>query len=83
MIFDIGEQIKSTNTQSVGPPLFFLAEVVFLCSYLYWKMLTNAIKILVDNPFKEIFFWENGKKKTINVITFFFSFSTKVVLKLS
>ena len=34
-------------------------------------MLTNALKTLVNNPFKESFYEE---KKTINVLTAFFIF---------
>ena len=34
-------------------------------------MLTNALRILVNNPFKENFY---GKKKVINILTTFFIF---------
>ena len=36
-------------------------------------MLTNALKILVNNPFKESFYGKK-KKKVINVLTTFFIF---------
>ena len=35
------------------------------------KMLTNALRALVNNPFKESFYGEK-KKKTIKVLTVFF-----------
>ena len=41
------------------------------------KLLTNALRALVNNPFKESFY---GEKKTINVLTVFF-ISIKVVSK--
>ena len=44
-------------------------------------MLTDALKILVENPFKENFYEE---KKTINVLTIFFIFyksDVKIFLK--
>ena len=34
-------------------------------------MLTNALRVLVNNPFKESFYWKR-KKKTFNVLTIFF-----------
>ena len=36
-------------------------------------MLTNALRVLVNNPFKEIL-WEKRGKKVINVLTTFFIF---------
>ena len=33
------------------------------------EMLINTLKVLVNNPFKEIFY---GKKKIINILTAFF-----------
>ena len=39
-------------------------------------MLTNTLRVLVNNPFKEIFM---GKKKTINVLTAFFIFHKRCV----
>ena len=42
-------------------------------------MLTNALRALVNNPFKESFY-EKKKKKTINILTFF-SFIIKVMSK--
>ena len=46
-------------------------------------MLTNAFKVLVNNPFKESFY-RKRKKKAINVLTTFFIFhksSIKIFLK--
>ena len=46
-----------------------------------WEILTNVLKALVNNPFKENFY---GKKKTINVLTVFFIFyksSVKIFIK--
>ena len=37
-------------------------------------MLTNDLKALVNNSFKESFY-EKRKKKTINILTIFFHFS--------
>ena len=45
-----------------------------------WKMLTNALRALVNNPFKESFYEKKKKKKTINILTFF-SFLIKVMSK--
>ena len=45
-------------------------------------MLTSALRTLVKNPVKEIFY---GKKKTINVLTAFFisqKINVKIFLKL-
>ena len=36
-------------------------------------MLTKALRVLVNNPFKESFY-RKGKKKVINVLTVFFIF---------
>ena len=41
-------------------------------------VLTNALKVMVNNPFKENFY-EKRKKKAINVLTFFFIFHKCVV----
>ena len=46
------------------------------------EILTNIIRVLVNNPFKEKFY---GKKKTINILTTFFIFhksDVKIFLKL-
>ena len=45
-------------------------------------MLTNVLRILVNNSFKENFYKEK-KNKTINVLIAFFYFPIKIVLKLS
>ena len=51
--------------------------------YVKWEMLMNALRTLVNNPFKESFY-EKRKKKVINIlIVFFFSFFIKIVSKLS
>ena len=48
-------------------------------------MLMNDLKVMVNNLFKESFYEKRKKKKVINILTdfFFFSFSIKVVSKLS
>ena len=43
-------------------------------------MLTNALRVLVNNSFKEKKLWEKKKKKTINVLIVFF-ISHKSVVK--
>ena len=43
-------------------------------------MLTNVLMALVNNPFKKKFMGK--EKKIINVLTVFFSFFIKVMLKL-
>ena len=45
-------------------------------------MLTNALRALVNNPFKENFY-RKRKKKVINILTIFFFFSIKVMSKYS
>jgi len=42
----------------------------------------DAFRAMVNNLFKESFY-EKRKKKTINILIVFFSFSIKAVLKLS
>ena len=37
-------------------------------------MLTNAFRVLVNNPFKKKIMGKGKKKKTINVLTVFFIF---------
>ena len=37
-----------------------------------WEMLTNALRVLVNNPFKKSFYRKGKKKKVINVLTAFF-----------
>ena len=47
-------------------------------------MLTNALRALVHNPFKENFYGKRKKKKTINILTVFFishKSSVKIFLK--
>ena len=42
--------------------------------YIYYReILTNVIRTLVNNPFKESFY-EKRKEKTINILTAFFHF---------
>ena len=43
-------------------------------------MLTNTLKALVNNPIKENFY-KKKEKKTINILTAFFSFSIKMISK--
>ena len=38
------------------------------------EMLTSALKVLVNNPFKESFYGKLKKKKEINILTVFFIF---------
>ena len=45
---------------------------IYLYIY-YGKILTNVIRALVNNPFKESFYGKR-KEKTINVLTAFFHF---------
>ena len=45
--------------------------------FLFWKMLTNALRIIVNNSFKESFY--ERKKKTINVLTTFSIFHKNCV----
>ena len=40
-------------------------------------LLTNVLRVLVNNPFKESFYGK--KKKTINVLTIFFIFHKSCV----
>ena len=35
-------------------------------------MITDAIRVIVSNPFKESFYGKKEKKKTINILTVFF-----------
>ena len=46
-------------------------------------MLTSALRAFVKNLVKESFYENRKKKKAINVLTVFFSFSIKVISKLS
>ena len=45
------------------------------------KMLTDALRAMINNPFKEIFS-EKRKEKVINILTTFL-FPIKIVIKLS
>ena len=48
-----------------------------------WKILTNTLKTLVNNPFKYNFYGKKKKKKkAINVLTVFFLFIIKMMSKL-
>ena len=42
---------------------------------IYWEMQTNALRILVNNPFKEIFY----EKRKKNILTVFFIFHKNYV----
>ena len=42
-------------------------------------MLTNTLKVLVNNPIKKKIYDKKGKK--INILTTFFSFSIKMISK--
>ena len=37
-----------------------------------WEMLTNFLRVLVNNLFKKKFYGKMKKKKTINILTDFF-----------
>ena len=44
-----------------------------MCIFLIREMITDAIRVIVSNPFKESFYGKKGKKKkTINILTVFF-----------
>ena len=47
--------------------------------FVTWEMLTDALKVIVNNPFKENFYRKRKEKKrkekkTINILTVFFTF---------
>ena len=43
-----------------------------MCIFVIREMITNAIRVIVSNPFKESFYGKKEKKKTINILIVFF-----------
>ena len=45
-------------------------------------MLTNALKIIINNPFNESFYEKKQKQKKINILTIFLFISHKSDIKI-
>ena len=79
------ERVHIYGISGVHNNLSMLIDVLRAIVNKLWEMLTSALRVLVNNPFKESFYGK-WKKKVINILIAFFIFyknDIKIFLKMN